>query len=122
MVDKEQFIHSVFGTWEINPDLISGFLTAIQCFGSEIKSETASIQKMAYKGFDILLNQGDLILAALIVDGATSEWHETKLALFTKEFEQEFYDNLKGWSGELSQFKSAGLMIDRIFELFRAFT
>ena len=114
--------HRQFGTWEINPDLISGFLTAIQSFGSEIKSETAAIRKMAYKGFEILLNQGELTFAALIVDGATSEWHEKKLAEFNKEFEREFHNNLKNWSGELTQFKSAGLMIDRIFELFRVFT
>ena len=76
---------------------------------------------MAYKGFEILLNQGDSIFAALIFDGATSEWREKQLALFTKEFEREFHENLKAWTGELNQFKSAGLMIDRIFELFRAF-
>lgn len=115
--------HRQFGTWEINPDLISGFLTAIQSFGSEIKSETAPIRKMAYKGFEILLNQeGALTFTALIVDGIISEWHEKKLAEFTKEFEKEFHNNLKSWSGELTQFKSAGLMIDRIFELFRVFT
>ncbi|MDD1779027.1 MAG: hypothetical protein LUQ65_12750, partial [Candidatus Helarchaeota archaeon] len=115
--------HRQFGTWEINPDLISGFLTAIQSFGAEIKSGTAPIRKMAYKGFEILLNQESaLTFTALIVDGAISEWHEKKLAEFTKEFEKAFHDNLKSWSGELTQFKSTGLMIDRIFELFRVFT
>ncbi len=114
--------HRQFGTWVLNPDLISGFLTAIQSFGSEIKSETAPIRKMSYKGFEILLNQGELIFAALIVDGNTSEWLEQKLAAFTKEFEKEFHSNLKSWSGELTQFKSAGLMVDRTFELFRVYT
>ncbi|MHA1651371.1 MAG: hypothetical protein ACTSYB_14360, partial [Candidatus Helarchaeota archaeon] len=114
--------HRQFGTWEINPDLISGFLTAIQSFGSEIKSKDVPIRKMAYNEFEILLNQGELVFVALIVDGKTSEWHEKKLAEFTQAFEQEFQENLKTWSGELTQFKSTGLLIDRIFELFRVYT
>ncbi|NVM31539.1 MAG: hypothetical protein HWN65_22065 [Candidatus Helarchaeota archaeon] len=113
--------HRKLGTWEINPDLISGFLTAIGSFGSEIKSKSVPIRKMAYKEFEIILNQGELVVAALILDGNSSEWHELKLAEFTKEFEREFQENLKVWTGELTQFKSAGLMVDRVFELFRAY-
>ncbi|NVM52060.1 MAG: hypothetical protein HWN66_00060 [Candidatus Helarchaeota archaeon] len=113
--------HRKFGTWEIDPDLISGFLTAIQSFGSEIKAKSVPIRKMAYKEFEILLNQGELVVTALIVDGKTSEWHEMKLATFMKEFEDKFRENLAVWSGELTQFKTAGLMIDQIFELYRAY-
>ena len=113
--------HRKFGSWEINPDLISGFLTAIQSFGSEIKSKDVPINKMAYKEFEILLHQGALVSIALIVDGKGSEWHEQKLALFTKEFELKFEENLKHWSGELTQFKTAGLMVDQKFELYRAY-
>ncbi|MHA1266333.1 MAG: prenyltransferase/squalene oxidase repeat-containing protein [Candidatus Helarchaeota archaeon] len=113
--------HRKFGAWEIDPDLISGFLTAIQSFSSEIKSKSVPIKKMAYKEFEILLNQGNLVYVALIVDGKGSNWHEDKLATFTKEFEVKFAPNLESWSGELTQFKEAGLMIDRIFELFRLY-
>ncbi|MFX1296855.1 MAG: hypothetical protein ACFFD2_18610, partial [Promethearchaeota archaeon] len=114
--------HRQFGTWEIDTDLISGFLSAIQSFGKEIKSKDVPIRKMAYKEFEILLNQGNFVFVALIVDGKTSKWHEEKLAEFTEVFEQEFEEHLKKWSGELTRFKSSGLMIDRIFELFRVYT
>ncbi len=113
--------HRKLGTWEIDPDLISGFLSAIGSFGAEIKSKTVPIQKMAYQEFEIILNQGKYIVAALILSGNSSSWHEQKLAALTKEFEKEFEENLKIWSGELTQFKSAGLMVDRVFELFRAY-
>ncbi len=109
------------GTWELDPDLISGFLSAIWSFGSEIKSKTVPIQKMAYKEFEILLNQGEFIISALILAGNISTWHETKLAEFTTEFEMQFQENLKKYSGEITQFKSAGLIVDRIFELFRVY-
>ncbi|MHA1130503.1 MAG: prenyltransferase/squalene oxidase repeat-containing protein [Candidatus Helarchaeota archaeon] len=114
--------HRQFGTWEIDPDLISGFLTAIQSFGQEIKSKDVPIQSMGYKEFEITLNQGKFVHVALIIDGKSSDWHKEKLAEFTKEFERQFQENLQTWSGELTQFKSAGLMIDRVFELYRVFT
>jgi len=113
--------HRKLGSWELNPDLISGFITAIGSFGTEIKSKSVPIQKMAYQEFEILLNQGEHVLSALILNGTSSKWHEKKLAQLTKEFEKEFEENLKQWSGELTQFKSAGLMVDRVFELFRAY-
>lgn len=113
--------HRQFGTWDINPDLISGFLSAIQSFSSEIKSKAVPIKKMAYKEFEIVLNQGEQVLVALIVDDNSSDWHEQKVAVFTSEFEEQFRQNLQSWSGELTQFKTAGLMIDRVFELYRAY-
>ncbi|MHA1301167.1 MAG: prenyltransferase/squalene oxidase repeat-containing protein [Candidatus Helarchaeota archaeon] len=107
------------GEWELDPDLIGGFLTAIQSFGSEIKKEKETIKSMEYKGFGIVMEQGEYVLTALFIDGKESDWTRKKVKQFVKEFEKEFGDALKDWKGEVATFKKSGFLVDKVFELFR---
>ncbi|MHA1376765.1 MAG: prenyltransferase/squalene oxidase repeat-containing protein [Candidatus Helarchaeota archaeon] len=107
------------GEWKLDPDLIGGFLTAIQSFGSEIKKEKETIKSMEYKGFEIVMEQGKYTLVALFIDGKESEWNRKKIKLFVEEFEKEFEEDLKNWMGEVSTFRRSGFLVDKVFELFR---
>ncbi|MFX1394918.1 MAG: hypothetical protein ACFFAH_15260 [Promethearchaeota archaeon] len=107
------------GEWYMDSDLIGGFLTAIQGFSSEIKRKEIPIKRMEYKDFQIILEQGKYIFAALFIDGEETDWLRNKLQLFVESFEKIHAENLKHWKGELASFKNSGYLIDKVFELYR---
>ena len=107
------------GDWQMEADLIGGFLSAIQDFSLEIKKKQIPIEKMAYKEFEIMLEQGNYVLTALFIDGKGSEWIREKQKLFVKKFEKYYESNLKNWKGELTHFSNAGYLVDEVFELYR---
>ncbi|MHA1381745.1 MAG: winged helix-turn-helix transcriptional regulator [Candidatus Helarchaeota archaeon] len=99
----------------IDPDLISGFLTAIQSFGSEISKEETSITKLAYKNFEIALDDGEIIRAALILKGQPIEEIIKKIKHYIYEFEMKFNKELKNWGGNIGLFKSSSILTKKIF-------
>ncbi|MFX1450461.1 MAG: hypothetical protein ACFFCM_06450 [Promethearchaeota archaeon] len=107
------------GDWELDPDLIGGFLGVIQEFSSEIKKIRAPMRKMEYKDFEIILEQGKYAIFALFIDGIESYWLREKLLSFSRDFEKQFEENFKDWSGELTPFEKAEILVDRNFELYR---
>jgi len=107
------------GTWQMDSDLIGGFLTAMQDFSLEIKKKSIPIRRMEYKEFEIMLEQGKYILVALFIDGKGSDWLRKKQQLYVKKFEKYFESNLKHWKGELTFFNNSGFLVDEVFELYR---
>ncbi|NVM03069.1 MAG: hypothetical protein HWN67_12075, partial [Candidatus Helarchaeota archaeon] len=77
------------GDWELDSDLIGGFLGVIQEFSSEIKKVREPMRKMEYKNFEIILEQGKYAIFALFIDGVESYWLREKLTLFSRDFEKE---------------------------------
>lgn len=108
------FQHNFAGR-ELDPDLVSGFLTAVQSFGSELGTEKTEMKKLAYKDFEIELNIGDYIRAALFLDGKSTKYLITTLVTFINSFEQQFGEALKNWHGEVSQFDTAPNLVKEIF-------
>ncbi len=107
------------GDWKLDPDLIGGFLTAIQSLSTEIKQKEIPIKRMEYKEFEILIEPGEYVFVALFIDGKETDWIREKLKLYVQEFESTFEEKLKNWLGELSAFEKSGLLVDKIFELYR---
>jgi len=107
------------GTWQMDSDLIGGFLTAMQDFSLEIKKKRIPIERMEYEEFEIMLEQGKYILVALFIDGKGSDWLRKKQQLYVKKFEKYFESNLKHWKGELTFFNNSGFLVDEVFELYR---
>jgi hypothetical protein len=99
----------------LDPDLISGFLTAVQSFGSELSSEKTEMKKLAYKDFEIELNVGDYVRAALFLIGPGTKWLINNLVTFINSFEQQFGEVLKDWHGDVSQFTTAPELVKEIF-------
>ncbi len=100
----------------MDSDLVSGFLTAIQSFGTEFSADgSTEMKKLAYKDFEIEMNIGDHIRAALFLSGPTSKYLVGSLVKFITAFEKTYEENLTAWSGDVSLFEDAGELVARIF-------
>lgn len=97
-----------------DPDLLSGFLTAIGGFGREIKEET-TMRKLTYEHFEIELIDGGLITGALITTGQSNPITIRSLNEFVRRFEIQYRQQLLEFSGNVSQFNPAAELIQQIF-------
>ncbi|MBD3229163.1 MAG: hypothetical protein GF329_13350 [Candidatus Lokiarchaeota archaeon] len=108
-----------------DPDLISGFLTAIASFqiDSGIKSQR-EIEKISsgfelkYQNFIILMNEGQFIRVALILDQKPSETLRKALNQFKNTFELNYEKELENFTGNLKVFRDKDIenLIEKIFE------
>ncbi|TFG04928.1 MAG: hypothetical protein EU536_03475 [Promethearchaeota archaeon] len=106
-----------FAQKTLDPDLISGFLTAVQSFGVELTSDQeAGMKKLAYKNFEIELNVGDYIRAALFLTGENTKFLIKKQTELINQFEERYSDKLKEWHGDVSVFSSAKELIETVFK------
>ncbi len=106
-----------FADKDLDPDLVSGFLTAVQSFGVELTSDQeAGMKKLAYKNFEIEMNVGDRIRAALFLIGESTKYLIKAVVELINKFEQTYEDALKDWHGDITQFENASGIVKKIFE------
>lgn len=121
-----------FGEATFDPDLISGFLTALSAFEGELKipmpSKTPFGEKvphkeeasrgfeLSYANFKILLNVGHLIRTALILSASPSESLRNSLGEFVDKFEVNYKGELIDWRGAMAPFKTTDKLIEQTFE------
>ncbi|MHA1893195.1 MAG: hypothetical protein ACTSX4_01715, partial [Candidatus Helarchaeota archaeon] len=65
--------------------------------------------------FEILLNDEEEVVAALLLKGRPTENITKKLKIFIKEFELQFRDSIKKWNGDVSLFRDAQMLV-KIFD------
>jgi predicted transcriptional regulator len=118
------FIHKNFGLSVYNhnfsgemldSDLISGFLTAIQSFGSEFTKQETKMKKLSYEHFEIQLTNGKYITAALITTGYPNQITINSVAEVLERFENKYRYDLENFSGKVTAFRDAGTIIQEIF-------
>ena len=85
---------------ELDSALFSGFLNAIQNFGTEIYSEKAVMTRLSYKTFEIILDDEETIIVALILRGNPTENTTQRLTIFTREFARKFQKQIVLWKGD----------------------
>lgn len=93
-----------------DPDLLSGFLTAIDSFQdtSMIKNNSDHTGfELSYANFQILLNSGKNIKVALIMDSKPSKSAKISLLDFINSFEIRYEKELKEFNGSLKPFQEA---------------
>ncbi len=100
---------------ELEPDLLSGFLSAIQSFGTELSKEDVPMKKIAYKNLEIELHAGEVSICALLANGQIRDHLSSMLKQFSKEFETKYIDIAKSWSGDVTLFKDVKLIFEKIF-------
>ena len=100
---------------EVDSALLSGYLSAIRNFGSEIYSETTAMTRLSYKTFEILLDDEETIIAAIILRGNPTENTIQRLRIFTKEFVKKFQKEILLWAGDAKLFNSTDELIRKIF-------
>jgi len=106
------FIAAKFDT-----DLVSGFLSAIQSFGTEISQEKAIMEKLAYKDFKIFFQDGQFIRCALILRGEITDLLLTKLKNFVAAFETKYRSLLVKETANISLFSKVDALINECFDI-----
>lgn len=101
---------------ELDPFLVSGFLSAISSFGTELsmsKKET-TMKKLTYEDFEIEIEDGEYVRAALLLQGKSTKFLLDRLLDFIQNFEEEFASVLIDWSGNMGIFKQASDLLLKI--------
>ncbi|TXT65079.1 MAG: hypothetical protein BAJALOKI1v1_470001 [Promethearchaeota archaeon] len=103
-----------FGSEKIDPDLISGFISAVSSFGKEIESQKA-LNEMKYGDKTLLLSDGEYIRVALVLNKKASLPLRRNLKEFVEDFEDKYGEACEGWKGQLDVFKGAEPLVDKHF-------
>jgi hypothetical protein len=102
-----------FADESLDPDLISGFLSAVQSFGKEIKSQK-SLNELSYGDKVLLFSDGEYIRVTLVLGKTASPYLKRNLAEFIGKFEVANLKKLQNWKGQLNIFQEAGDLIDDV--------
>jgi len=109
---------------ELDGDLISGFLTAISSFETELKPKTLLKKEsqsdgfeINYKDYKILLFEGTLTRMAYIVEGTPSEEFRKLAQSLIGEYEENYHGYLVEWHGDVAPFKTSGQLIAKRLEI-----
>ncbi len=102
-----------FGTEGIDPELISGFLTAVSSFGKEMESQQ-SLNEITYGDKMLLLSDGEFVRVALVLSKKASIILSKRLKEFIDSFEKAYAKELPDWRGQLDIFKNADHLSDEI--------
>jgi hypothetical protein len=104
------------GDLQINPDLVGGFLQALQSFGMELAPSETSMKTISYENYQFQIESGEYIRAALIIRGKPNEFLVTKLPLFVKKFEDAFKEHLVIFTGNMAVFNGATELFETVFK------
>jgi hypothetical protein len=102
-----------YGSDQIDPELIGGFLSAVSSFGKEMATQ-AALNEISYGDKMLLLADGYLIRVALVLGKNASLILRRHLKEFIDSFEKTYKDILPNWRGQLNYFKNAGMIVDEI--------
>jgi hypothetical protein len=108
------------GTEEsVDPNLISGFLSANQSILGEVfrKKARTGLRFADYGEYKVISNVGDHVLSALFATEAAGEELTGVLEKFTQKFEKKYSKTLETWDGDPNAFKDADAIADEVFSL-----
>jgi len=105
----------------IDSTLISGFLSAISTFGSEIgtkmkKQSVGGLEELSYNQFKIIIDDGIYVRVALLLLKHPSDALKVKLKKFIEYFEQIFARDVASFSGAVLPDTQITPLIEKIFE------
>lgn len=104
------------GDLKINPDLVGGFLHALQSFGTEISAKETSMKTLSYENYQFQIETGEYIRAALIMRGSPNTFIISKLQDFVKQFELKFGGTVLHFTGDMQAFAPATDLFDQTFK------
>ncbi|HME52483.1 MAG TPA: fibronectin type III domain-containing protein [Candidatus Lokiarchaeia archaeon] len=100
----------------IDPQLITGFISAISTFGETFDKE-AELKILEYKSFKILLEETVVCKYALLFSGDVNDELNELLKGFIGEFESRFKKSLTDFNGNVSMFNLASEIVSNVFKL-----
>ncbi|MCK4239385.1 MAG: hypothetical protein KAX33_09700, partial [Candidatus Lokiarchaeota archaeon] len=105
----------------IDDGLISGFLSAISSFGTEIgrkmEKGEGSLEELAYQQFKIILSEGKYVRCAILLSKRPSEKLKDNLQLFNEKFEEKFKEKLQRRDGIMFKEMQVLSLIEEVFEI-----
>lgn len=104
-----------FAEETLDPDLISGFLSAVQSFGKELKSQKA-LNELSYGDKILLFSDGEFIRVTLVLSKSASPYLKRNLSTFVSVFEVQYKEQLEKWNGQLNVFKDSEDLIDEVLK------
>ncbi|MHA1892612.1 MAG: Ig-like domain repeat protein [Promethearchaeota archaeon] len=121
--------YHAFTDTTIDPQLISGFLTAITSFGTQFddinqkkkgagpESKSSDLKELVYKEYRILMETSGACKFAVLIQGQSSKILSFKISQFIKHFMRTYGEVLQEWKGNVRMFKDVGKMVRLIFGL-----
>ena len=93
-----------FGSEGIDPELISGFISAICSFGKDLVCQE-ELNEITYGDKMLLLSDGEYIRVALVLSKKASVILRKNLMDFINTFEKSYVNELPNWRGQLNIFR-----------------
>ncbi len=95
-----------FSVERIQPDLLSGFITAITSVYGEIKGDgvRGTLEVLQYQGLYLNNYSGEHIIGMLILEEEMSPLMMERLEAFVEMFEIQYNSDLTGWTGIMDCF------------------
>lgn len=107
-----------FSGGELPSTLLSGFISAVNSFYSEISGEMdrdSQLRDIHYKDLHLSLREGKYVVSVLILDASPSEELTESLANFTFAFEDKFKPQLEKFDGRIDVFDPAFKVVEASF-------
>ena len=107
-----------FAGGEMPSTLLSGFLSAVNAFYSELSGELdreSQLRDIDYKDLHLSLHEGQYVVSVLILDSSPSEVLTQSLAQFSAEFETRFGKELASFEGRIDVFDKASEIVEASF-------
>lgn len=105
-----------FGIEIQDPALISGMIAALTQFVREATGSKKALRTVDQEDKKVLLYHGSYTTTALLAEKDLPIIHK-RIEGFAEEFEGTFNKNIKHFSGEVSAFKNANIIVNKYFPL-----
>ncbi|MEM2135359.1 MAG: hypothetical protein Q6366_006125 [Candidatus Freyarchaeota archaeon] len=105
-----------FSGVEVDPDRLSGFISAIVSFSEELLPKMGDdwLKTIDRGSFSLIVERGDHVYGLLIVDKSVPEVR-AKLKELVGAFEKKFGSKIKEWKGEIGVFDDFRSDVFRVF-------
>lgn len=106
---------------EATDTLVSGFLSAMDNFVSELSAESSSLNEINYKGFYVQGDSGEHIKAALFLKSSADKILKERLQYLIQKFETEYQAHIKQFrtEGDVSFFRENEEITEEIKDILK---
>ncbi len=111
----ELFSHQ-FIDLELDSDILSGVLTALQAISLDITKVEKPMRKMEYHGLMICFETGKYIRVALMLSGKVTDYLTNALQKLMIAFEEKYQKELPTWTAEVGIFSDFEQELEPIFQ------
>jgi OOP family OmpA-OmpF porin len=104
---------------DVDNQLLSGMLTAIQSFIKEAfrEGDESELNEMAFGRNQIFIERGRWVSLAVVIHGVTPVGARAELKFAVQNLEQQYGRQLEEWDGESTRLRGVGEVVKRVLEV-----